>query len=259
MAMKKKSVFGEVHPSIIAVWAALIAASHFLPGIPLFGIGGTMSVSAVLLPLTGIFFGPVAGGLCGGIGQFIGYLIEPSAAWAGMFTWLLDVITPVISGCLAFGFGKGSKGKVRPFVALGLTALAFIGWFTHPIGQAAPIYAFIFGGYGLVCVIIGIFFAKRFLLSKNVILKAIAVFVCSAAGMIIMSVLSGVVNFYVFATPADVWKMLATLAPIERSMFSAAAMLIGVPLLMGLPKIGVPAGPMAEAEADDDSDDEEVV
>ena len=84
--MKKKSVFGEVHPSIIAVWAALIAASHFLPGIPLFGIGGTMSVSAVLLPLTGIFFGPVAGGLCGGIGQFIGYLIEPSAAWAGMFT-----------------------------------------------------------------------------------------------------------------------------------------------------------------------------
>ena len=67
MADKRKNLFGGIHPAVISVWAAVLAASHMLPAVPLIGVGGTMSVSTALAPLTGIFFGPWAGLLCAAI------------------------------------------------------------------------------------------------------------------------------------------------------------------------------------------------
>ena len=52
------------------------------------------------------------------------------------------------------------------------------------------------------------------------------------------------------------WKGLAFVSPFERAIFALGATIIGVPLLIGLPKIGVFVGGDLEGEEDDDEDDE---
>lgn len=246
---KKRSLFGNIHPAIISVWAALIASAHLLPAIVLIGTGGTMSVSAILVPLAGILFGPIAGGICGAIGQFIGFLIAPAGAWLGMFTWLIGTCTATTTGLI-------SRGKWP--IAAGLLGIGLALWFSHPIGQKAWIFAAVFGGYGMVCTILGGLVAKKWLMSKNIILKAIAIFLTAVAGMVTSAMLANYASLTLFATPAITWKMLTFVAPVERTTFAAAAALIGVPLLIGLPKVGIFVGPQPSDADDDDDMDAEV-
>ena len=247
--MAKKKAFSKVHPAVISVWAALIAKSHLLPAIALVGVGGTLSVATCLLPIAGIFFGPVAGGLCAAIGSLIGDLIAPAGAWLGMFTFLVPTIDTVICGLVASG-KKGSLG------ALGLMLLGIILWFAQEIGRKAWIFGAVVGGYGCLACIVGFFIANKFLLKKNPIFKAIAVFVCGIAGMIGAAILADNVSVFLFKTPAITWKVLAPVTPVERTVFSVASMIIGTPLLIGLPKIGIFVGPKDPNENDEETDNE---
>lgn len=243
---KKRKLLGNVHPAVIAVWSALIASAHLLPAVVLLGTGGTMSVSTALLPLAGIFFGPLAGMLCAAIGQFIGFLIAPSGAWLGMFTWLIGTCSATIAALLSRGKG---------YIALPVLALSIVLWFTQKIGRDAWIFAVVFGGYGAVCMILATIFAKKFLLNKNVLLKGIAIFLCGVSGMITAAMLADFASLILFKTPAITWKMLTFVAPVERTLFSVAAMIVGMPLLVGLPKIGIFVGPQPEEELEEDEDE----
>ncbi len=117
-------------------------------------------------------------------------------------------------------------------------------------------FAAVFGGYGAVCGILATFFAKRFLLSRNVLLKAIAIFLCGVAGMITAAMLADFASLILFKTPAITWKMLVFVSPVERTMFSLAAVIVGVPLLVGLPKIGIFVGPQPKEELEEDEEEE---
>ena len=75
---RSKLRLNNVHPSVIAVWAALIAVATLLPSIPMLGTGSTFSVSTALLPLAGVFFGPIGGAVCAAIGLFIGQIDRKS-------------------------------------------------------------------------------------------------------------------------------------------------------------------------------------
>ena len=41
---KGKKTFGKFHPAVIAVYAAILAASALIPSIPVLGTGGSFSV-----------------------------------------------------------------------------------------------------------------------------------------------------------------------------------------------------------------------
>jgi hypothetical protein len=56
-------------------------------------------------------------------------------------------------------------------------------------------------------------------------------------------------SLLLYKLPETLWTTLVFISPVERAVFSLGAMLVGVPLLMGLPKIGVFVGPDVE---DDD-------
>jgi hypothetical protein len=56
-----------------------------------------------------------------------------------------------------------------------------------------------------------------------------------------------------FELPPAIWYTTLPIAPVERMLFSLGAMIIGTPLLIGLPKISIPVGPiMYQQESDDD-------
>jgi hypothetical protein len=49
------------------------------------------------------------------------------------------------------------------------------------------------------------------------------------------------------------------IAPVERFLFSLGAMIIGTPLLIGLPKIGIQVGPMIYQKEDEEDVPEPVI
>jgi len=248
MAKKKGSMLGGVHPAVISVWAALIAAAHLLPAIVLVGTGGTMSVSAILVPLAGVLFGPVAGTLVGCIGQFIGFLIAPSGAWLGMFTFTIGTVT-------ALTVGLASRGKGAIAIIINLVVIAL--WFAQEIGRKAWIFGLVNGAYGILCLLIATFVGKKFIMSKSVVKQAIGIFTCCCGGMMTSLMYANNLSLYLFKTPAITWKVLTFVSPVERSIFAIAAVIIGIPLLRGLPKVGIFVGP--QPDASELEDDEEII
>ncbi len=237
---KKGKLFGMFHPAVIAVYAAIIAASALIPSIPLVGTGGTFSVSTALVPLAGVFFGPFAGALCAAIGGFIGQLIAPSTAWMGIATFLIGVISAFTAGALCYK---------KWFFSLGVGIIGMVLWFCTAIGRGAPFFAIVFYGLGIVAAIIGIFVANKWMISNNVAKKSAAVFLCAFVGMVTSA---SIANFFggilMYQLPSEVWNVLIFVSPLERSIFSLAATVIGVPLLVGLPKVGIFIGPQSEEE-----------
>ncbi|MEL7608927.1 MAG: ECF transporter S component [Bacillota bacterium] len=239
--MKKGKLFSRFHPAVISVYAAVIAASALLPSIPLLGTGGTFSIATALVPLAGVFFGPVAGALCAAIGGFVGQLIAPNTAWLGIATFLIGVVAALAAGLVA---------TKKWYVSLGLILLGTVLWFFHPIGQQAPIFPAVFYGSGAVAGVLAAFVGYSWLKSNNVFKKSVAVFLAAYIAMVASASLANFTALIVFQIPAETWTLLAFMAPMERASFSIGSVIVGVPLLIGLPKIGIFIGPALDEEVE---------
>lgn len=247
MAKIKKSLLGNTHPAVIAVWAAVVAAGHVLPTIPLLGTGGTFSLTSALTPLSGIFFGPIAGALCSAAGGFAGNLIAPHTAWMGMGTFVISMTSAFTSGCIAWGEWPpvriNRNGGVIINGAIIVYALGTILWFSQEIGRSVPLLPLVYYGLGFIAMIAGNAFAPKMFGSGSRALKFPAVWLCAFGGIIGGA---GVGNFFslvLYRLPRELWIALTVEAPVERAIFALGAMLIGSPLLEALPKIGVFIGP----------------
>jgi len=242
-----KSKHLSVHPAVISVWAAVIALGHLLPTFPIWGTGATFSLSTVLYPLSGIFFGPLAGALCSAAGGFIGSLIAPITAWMGLGTFIVGTTTAFTAGCAAWGKSPpvaiSSTGNIiingGMIIYLAGTGL----WFTQEIGRSIILYPMIFYGLGFVVMIAAIIFARRMFESKNKWIKFPAIWLCSFSGLIGGATIGNFFALILYKQPKEVWTLLMVTAPIERVIFASVAMLVGVPLLSGLIKLGIFTGP----------------
>ena len=240
--MKKQSVFGRTHPAVVAVWAAVLAAAMVLPSIPLIGTGGTFSVATALFPISGIFFGPIAGFITAAIGGFIGSLLAPHTAWMGMGTFIVGAISALTAGLITEGKWKTT------ILALCIFAIGTILWFTQPIGQSAPFFPIVFYGLGAIACVIGSVLVMKGFLVDNGAKKAINIWFIGFASMAATASIANFVTLVLFQTPREVWMMLTVQAPTERAIFAVGTAIIAVPLLIGLPKIGVFVGPDADEE-----------
>ncbi len=253
----KNKLTGNIHPAVVAVWAAVVAAGYILPSIPILGTGSVFSVSSALNPLSGILFGPVAGFLCSAAGGFIGSLIAPHTAWLGLFTFIIGASTAFTAGCIAWGklpivaiSGSGS------FIINGGIIVYIIGtilWFTQEIGRSVIRLPLVFYGLGFAAMIAGIIFAGKMFASKKQVLKFPAIWICAFGGLIGGASIGNFFSLVLYKIPKEVWAVITVSAPIERAVFALGAMLIGAPLLAGLNKIGIPAGPQAEEEETDEN------
>jgi len=240
----------KAHPAVIAVWAAVIAAGHLLPAFPILGTGGVFSVSSVLNPLSGIFFGPLSGALCSAAGGFIGSLIAPYSAWMGLGTFVIGMTTAFTSGCIAWSkWPPLTVSESGNFIFNGGIIVYIIGtilWFTQEIGRSIIRFPLIVYGLGFIAMITGIIFASRLFASKNRLVKFPAIWLCAFGGLIGGAAIGNFFSLVLYKQPKEIWAYLTIAAPIERAIFAAAAMLVGVPLLTGLNKIGIFAGPQEE-------------
>ena len=243
----KNKLTGNIHPAVVAVWAAVVAAGHIFPTIPLWGTGSTFSLSSALSPLSGIFFGPVAGAFCSAAGGFIGSLIAPHTAWMGLGTFIIGTVTAFTAGCIAWGkwppvaiSGSGN------FIINGGIIVYIVGtilWFTQETGRSVIRLPLVFYGLGFIAMTAGIILAPRMFTKPGRLLKFPAIWLCSFGGLIGGATVGNFFSLVLYRLPEELWFALTIVQPIERAVFSLGAMLIGVPLLAGLNKIGIPVGP----------------
>jgi len=242
----------KIHPAIIAVWAAVVASGYLLPTFPILGTGGAFSLSNILFPLSGIFFGPIAGALCSAVGGLIGSLIAPHTAWMGLGTFIIGTTTAFTAGCIAWGkwppVGVSSSGSIIINGAIIIYIIGTILWFTQEIGRSIVLFPLVFYSLGFIAMMTGLIFAKRLFSSKGRISKFIIIWLCAFGGLIGGATIGNFFSLVLFKQPKEIWMLLTVTAPIERAVFALGAMLVGVPLLAGLNKIGINAGPQEEHE-----------
>ena len=238
------------HPAVTAVWAAVIAAGHLLPTVPIWGTGRTFSFSVILYPLSGILFGPVAGALCSAVGGFIGSIIAPLTAWLGLGTFIVGTASAFTAGCIAWGkWPPVSVSGNGNFVINGGIIIYIIGtilWFTQEIGRTVFLFPLVVYGLGFIAMTTGIIFAGRMLASKNRLLKFLAVWICAFGGLLGGATIGNFFSLVLYKQPKEIWTALMVVVPIERAVFAIGAMLVGVPLLAGLNRIGIFTGPHGE-------------
>jgi hypothetical protein len=244
--VKGLPVLGKTHPAVIAVWAAVLAAADMLPVIPRLGTGSVFSVNKALVPLAGIFFGPLPGAVCAAAGGFIGSIIAPHTAWMGMGTFIIGTVT-------AFTAGLISRGKWP--LALAVYAAGSALWFSQEIVLSFPLLPIVYYGLGLIATVIGGVTASRWLSGPGRGLKFPAVWLCAFGGMVGSASIGNFFSLILFKLPKELWAALVVVSPLERAVFSLGAVIIGAPLLIGLPKIGVFAGPLAAEEEIPEEDD----
>ncbi|MGI6331232.1 MAG: ECF transporter S component [Zhaonellaceae bacterium] len=241
--------YKKVHPAMIAVWAALISVSGLLPTFPVFGTGGNFSVGYTLAPIAGIMFGPFAGALSVAIGEFIGSIIAPHVATLGLFTFIINTTN---------AFAAGYLSRKNWYVCFGIIAALTVVWFLIPSGRAAYVYSLVYLA-GMVAAPIGGILGSRLFDRDNVLIKTIGVFLMSWPAYIAGSIMGNIPTLFLVELPAELWNtFLVWVTPFERTVFAIGAAIIGTPLLIGLPKIGIFVGPQYDGEEIEDELDKKI-
>ncbi|MCL2044064.1 MAG: ECF transporter S component [Treponema sp.] len=253
--MKRKNRLAlpeKIHPAVISVWAAVVAAAHLIPAIPMLGTGSNFSFASALSPLSGILFGPIAGALCSAAGGFIGSLVAPHTAWMGLWTFIIGTVTAFTTGCIAWGaWPPVSIDKRGSFIINGGIIVYLIGtllWFSQETGRRLPLFPLVYYSAGFIAYGIGSVVSGKLLAGNNTALKFPAIWLCAFGGMVGGATIGNFFSLVLYDLPKETWFLLTFTAPVERTIFSIGTALVGVPLLTGLHKIGIFAGPQPEAD-----------
>ena len=252
---------GRIHPAVIAVWAAVVAAAHIIPAIPILGTGSNFSFAAALSPLSGVLFGPIAGALCSAAGGFIGSLVAPHTAWIGLGTFIIGTTTAFTTGCIAWGTWPfitiNGRGQLVVSGGIIVYLIGTLLWFSQEIGRSLVIFPIVYYSAGFIAYIAGSIFAGKILAGSKTTIKFPILWICAFGGMIGGATVGNFFSLLLYRMPRETWMYLTVAAPVERAIFSLGTALIGVPLLAGLPKIGIFAGPQFE-QIDDDPEPPQV-
>ena len=233
-------LFFTVHPAVVAVWAAVVAAGYLIPAFPILGTGANFTAANALNPLSGIFFGPVGGAVCSLIGGFIGFIVAPVKPMLGPVSCVIAMITAFTTGCIAW---SGVSGK---FVFTGGIIVYLAGtmlWFTQEAGRNIVQIPLFYYGLGFIVMTAGIIFSGKLFAKKNKFLFSLAIWICSFGGLIGGATIGNFLSLVFFKQPKEIWFIIMYLAPIERAVFAAAAALVGVSLVTGMNKMGIFVGP----------------
>jgi uncharacterized membrane protein len=230
--MNRRDSILSTHPAVIAVWAALIAVVTLVPAFPMIGTGATFSVSAALVPLAGILFGPIPGAICAAIGAFIGQLIAPHTVFFGPLSFLIPTLNAL---CAGFAMQK------RWYVPLVVILILSLVWFAFPLGRSVWFTPLIWT-LGIAASLVGWFAGSDWLGSENRARLFAGVFVAAMCGTIVDHSFGSLWAQTMFKLPREIWLAVLPLAPVERTLFSLGSAVVGTPLLIGLPQIGVMVG-----------------
>ncbi len=128
--------FNATTLAVMAVMIALVTvATGFLPRVPIPGTGGYVHLGDIFVFFSAFAFGPLVGGIAGGVGCALADLLGGYIVWAP-----LTLVAHGVQGIVAGYLGRG-KGWVGLVVAWFFGAVCLVGLYF--LGELLPVY----GGY----------------------------------------------------------------------------------------------------------------
>jgi len=231
----------EVPISHVAAGAAIVALASYIPAFPVIGSGATMSAGMFITPLIGILLGPISGMLAAAIGGLIGEFIAPYIAVFGPLTFLLPTTCAFVAGLVAFGRWK--EGASAEAILLAVWYILTSIWWQ---GQEGAEIRWYFPFLHIITLILVIVIGPRiseWIATRDKKKIALGIFLAALAGTISQHLLGNAFFIAMYSGPAKVFAVVLFVYPIERLLAATIATIIGVPLLLGLRKIGMELGP----------------
>ncbi|MFO7797078.1 MAG: ECF transporter S component [Promethearchaeati archaeon] len=157
----KKTFFGYYLPtnslsiSLIGIFGALVCVVTMVIAFPVPATNGYINIGDAMVMLTAIIFGPVIGGIAGGVGSaladlFLGYILYAPA------TLIIKALEGIVVGLIANPKNIAKRFSYRDIIGVLIGGLIMvIGYFIYEIilyGLYAAIYEVILNGliqYGL--------------------------------------------------------------------------------------------------------------
>ncbi|HHU33069.1 MAG TPA: ECF transporter S component [Clostridia bacterium] len=232
-AVNTQSFGKKVHPAVIAVWAAFIAIAQMLPVIPVFGTGATFGLSDSVVVLSGILFGPWAGALASAIGGFLGQIIAPHGAVFGVVTFICPALAAMVAGLL--------MKKKWPHV-IGIFAILGLAWFAFPLGRTAWFQPVVNYTPSILLAYPAATWGVNLIRSQDFKKMFVGITLLCTIGGCASLAIGNTMALPMFALPRELWLAVLPISVPQRILFAILAAVIGVPLLIGLPKIGVTVG-----------------
>jgi len=227
--------------ALIIVLAAVVAALSFIPFSVMLGTAGSIEMSEGIYPLVGWILGPVAGALASGLGRLVGVLLAPHTAGVPFVS---------VSGAMIGSFAAGSmalEGRRRRWW-IGLTIYLVIVYLLYAgravvqngVGLWPAIGATFLNWSGILLYALPTRrWITRWLKSRHIGRLAAGLFLGTWMISGITHVNSGMITYFMYNWPEEVWRVLIPIIPVENLVRCLIGTVIGTGVITGLRAIGI--------------------
>lgn len=227
--------------SYIIVLAAVVTGLAFVPLSIVLGSGKSFPMSQAIYPLVGWILGPVAGAVADGIGALVGVLIAPHTT-----TIPIATVFGAVMGGLAAGVMHPRKQRQGwwPLLAIAFSVMYALYAGRAILANNVRPFAVILGSFINWSSLILFWlpsrrFAGRWIQDSGAKRMAAGLFLGTwiVAGLVHLS--TGVIVYYIFNWPEEVWLTMAPLAPLEHLIRCGVGTIMGSGVVAGLRAIGL--------------------
>jgi len=208
--------------ALIGVMASLIVASGYVPIIPIFGTGYTISLGSILIMVAAVILGPVLGALTVLVGSFSGMVLTGQGLQLLFF--LPATIGALTTALLVFG-----RAKAAISLMIGILIL----WYISPLGMELWYYPYMMLSVLAVMIVISPFIAGQKAVEGRFQYPLLILF-CTAGVLSDHLLGSLIAMFPPFELPAEAYRFILFIYPIERIAISLISATVAVPVLRAL-------------------------
>jgi len=222
----------------VIVLAAVVAVLSFIPFSVVFAAGGSFPLSQAVYPLVGFILGPWAGALAAGIGRLIGVFAAPHTAGVGLPSVVFAMVAAAAGGILV------EKKRRNWLLALLVFVLAYV-WYvgralTIDVSLSLALQTSLVNWAGLILWILPTrTLARDWVADKNLARLAAGVALGSWIVNTNSHTFANAWVYYTIGWPADVWRILTPVIPVEQLFRTLVGTVIGVGVIAGLRAIGL--------------------
>ncbi len=238
---KRRGRMDEVHVAYIAISAAIVTATAYIPMFPVVGAGTVISAGMIAVPLVGILLGPVAGTLATAIGAFLGQIVAPYGAIFGLITFLCPMMGAFVSSLVAFKRWKDAALTLSLTILLWY-AITSIKWAKDPYSSVRWYFPYLH----LTSLASLFIFREKigdWIESLDPKKVPFGIFLAALAGLLTDHMVGNSIYVGVYSGPARVYSFVLLLYSFERIAGAIGAALVGAPLLIALYKARIGVGP----------------
>jgi len=214
--------------AMIGIMAALIVAAGYIPIIPIFGTGYTISLGSVLIQVVAVILGPFLAMLTVLFGSFGGMVMTGQGLQLLFF--LPATIGALTTALLVFG-------RVRE--ALVVMGCSLLLWYLSPLGIELWYYPYMMLAVFLMILALSPFIHGRSAWNDKYQYPLLIVF-CSAGVLCDHLLGSMLAMFPPFELPAEAYRFILFIYPIERMVISLVSATVAVPVLRALRSLYFP-------------------